>query len=108
MPPSLTLTPADCLLELFEGDAFNFVIELTDTDTGDPIDVSGNTFTSQILGLSNELIYDMTIDDTDANIGKIAVAGTAALTSWNGLKWLFRDATADRTYVKGRVSVEAQ
>jgi len=107
MPPTLTLTPADCLLELFEGDAFNFLMELTDTDTGEPINVSADTFTSEILGLDGSVVYSMTIDDTDAINGKIGVSGTAACVTWNGLRWLFRNATVDRTYVKGRVSVEA-
>lgn len=79
MPVTTNKLRAVITLGFIAGDTFEATLTIEDEDV--PVDVSAQTFTSQIRpSPGGALIESFAVDDSDANIGELVVSLTAAKT----------------------------
>lgn len=108
--------PGDHPLELYRGDFYGEQHTFTDTDTGDPVDLSGRTWRAEIRASQEAtaaLVATMDVDATAAATGVIAVtlpADQAALLTGPAYFWdleatLVSDTDVVKTWLAGEVEV---
>lgn len=71
------LLPNDKKLVIYRGGGDSLRLVFTQTDTGDPIDMTGRTFTSQVRDRSKgPILLDMTVTEVDLENGTIDLSWT--------------------------------
>jgi hypothetical protein len=107
-------------LHAYQGDAYTLDVPFTDAD-GNPIDVSGSTFTATVKGANGGIVVgalEWTVDMTDAATGTIhltltgaglaAVTGPGAEREWPLIWDLAESGLWDRTLFEGRIVLRTQ
>lgn len=109
----LAQLPGALDLTIYRGDNTNFRVTLTDTESGDPLELPTTGWRAQVRvqRASEDVLFTITVDATDAATGvvdlSIAGADTGAVTVDSAF-WDLENTDTDRTYLAGKVRLKGQ
>lgn len=105
--------PATRNLTMYQGDAYDHVVTVTDdANPAQPVDLSAGTFRAQIRRKisSTDVLASFTIDTTDAADGILVCSLSKAETATLPASCVYdlEDTTLGFTYLKGSITVERE
>jgi hypothetical protein len=109
----LAQLPGELNLTIYRGDTTNFQVTVTDSVTGDPMVLPTTGWRSQVrvLRSSDDVLFSVTVDATDAATGVLglSITGTdTASVTVDSAFWDLENTDTDRTYLAGKVRLKGQ
>lgn len=109
----LAQLPGALDLTIYRGDDTNFQVTITDTESGDPLELPTTGWLAQVRvdKDSATVLFTITVDASDAASGVLVLsidgADTGSVTDDSAV-WDMENTTQERTYLAGKIRLKGQ